>query len=183
MSNREWEVAKNDNPLKGATVQDFLYFEGMFNPVLRFSFTNVLDEDFRSAWNSKPYVVKAHQSVKLPHYLAQKFTKEIVDKMMQNDKKGLAMAVPAERKPYEDKVLALLPSEETTELEVIRDEFIEQVKRDSSRREGVADEQSPAVAPTMDFEDLRPRVGSVGKVEETEPKLKVVKRPGRPRKS
>lgn len=152
MANREWEVGNAISPIEGKTVQDFLYFEGMYNPTLRFSFTNVLEEDFVSYWNSQRYIVKAHQSVKLPHHLAQKFTKEIVDKMMMADNKGVSMAVPASRKPYEDKVVSLLPAEESSEMEIIRNEFIEKVNKDASRQVGEPDE--PIEPPKLDFEDL-----------------------------
>ncbi len=158
MSNNGWEIGKAPEGKQGQTIQDFLYFEGMFNPVARFAFTNVLDEDFVSAWNSVPYTVKPHQTVKLPHHLAHKFTNEIVNRMMQKENKGLMMAVPAARKSYEDKVLSLLPTESSSELEVIKQEFIEQVKRDASRVEGESDAQSPQAPMSLDFEDLNNRV-------------------------
>lgn len=176
MENRPWEVSRESAPvIKGTTIQDYLYMEGMYNPVLRFAFTNILDTEFHSAWNSKPYVIPAHASVKLPHYLAAKFTKEIVDIMMNHENKGLLMAVPANRKPYEDKVLSLLPDEDSLEMQIIKNDFIEEVKRDSSRIEGEADAQSPAESVNLDFEDLRNRI-TVSSSSPDKPKV------GRPKK-
>lgn len=165
---KEWEVGEASSPAEGKTIQDFLYFEGMFNPVLRFAFTNVLDEDFVSYWDGVRQTVKPHTTVKLTHHLAVKFTKEIVDKLMQKDNKGLGMAVPATRKPYEDKVLSLLPSEDSQELEILKSQFIEQVKEDAAREPGVAYE-APEV-PKLDFEDL------------SEKNFSEPRKPGRPRK-
>src|ERR1700722_3052553 len=56
--------------------------DGLFNPVLKFAFTNITDEDFVSAWNGVPITVKAGQTVTLPHHLAHKLTDELVDKIM-----------------------------------------------------------------------------------------------------
>ena len=152
---RGWEVQIAPEGVKGQTIQDYLYFEGMFNPIARFAFTNVLDEDFSSKWSGQTHAVKAHQTVKLPHYLAAKFTKEIVDILMNRDNRELFMAVPAMRKPYEDRVLALLPDEQSTELEIIKSQFIEQLQRDTARPEGVPDE--PVDNLELDFDDLRNR--------------------------
>lgn len=139
--NRGWEV-KHAPAFQGKTTQDFLYFEGMYNPLARFAFTNVLDEDFVSYWNSRQYTIKPHQTVKLQHHLACKFTKEIVDRMMTRDKIEKNMAVPLARKPYEDKVLSLLPNaEDDFELQVIRDSFVEQVRHDAEKQVGVIEEE------------------------------------------
>lgn len=152
-TSRGWEISHAENSLEGKTIQDFLYFEGMYNPVLRFAFTNTLEHDFVSYWGGKRYIVKPGDTVKLPHYLAVKFTKEIVDQVMQEQKMGMSLGVPAMRKPFEDKVLSILPPEEGSELEVIKQEFVDQVLKDASKKPGVPDE--PVDTPELNFEDLR----------------------------
>lgn len=155
MSNQPWEVSPDQRTANGKTIQDIIYFEGMYNPALRFAFTNVLDKDFVSGWNSNPYIIKPNSTVKVPHHLAVKFTKEIVDILMDEDKKGLQKAVPAVRKAYEDRVLKFLPPENAQELEIIKNDFVQQIRNDASRLPGVPDE--PVQPPQMDFEDLRPQ--------------------------
>lgn len=168
---RAWEVARAPEGVQGKTIQDFLYFDGMYNPVLRFGFTNVTDDVFHSGWNSQPYKVQPHQTVKLPHHLARKFTEELVDALMKKDNKGMMIGVPAARKPYEDRILTILPSENSAELEIIKNDFLEEIKRDASRVEGEADAQSPASSLDLDFEDL-------SRKNFVEPK-----KPGRPKKA
>lgn len=150
---RSWEIQNSPEGKQGQTIQEYLYFEGMYNPVVRFAFTNILDENFVSAWNSRPYVVKPRETVKLPHHLAAKFTREIVDILMNRDNKGLLMAVPENRKPYENKVLSMLPQEESMEMEVMKNEFIEELERDINRKEGESDSQSPSESISVDFEE------------------------------
>lgn len=156
---RGWEVnhvtqkpitGKDGNPL---TIQDFIYMEGMYNPTLEFSFTNVLDEDFNSKWGGMKYNVKPHQSVKLPHHLFVKFVTELVDFQMQRDRAGMMLAVPAARKPYEDKIGAFLGVvQDETKLEVITGQFIEKVTQDINKQPGVPDE--PIEFPEMNADNL-----------------------------
>lgn len=153
--NRGWEITQAE-PFKGKTVQDFLYFEGMYNPAIRFAFTNVLSEDFVSFWNSRRYSVKPHQTVKLQHHLAVKFTKELVDRLMVQDKKEKMMGVPNARKEYEDKVLTLMPqTEDDMELQVIKDNFADEVRRDTEKQVGVREEE--LAFPALNVDDLSPK--------------------------
>jgi len=179
-NNRPWEVKAIEPDLSGRTIQDFIYFEGMYNPLVRFAFTNVLDTEFKSYWNSRPFTVKPHETVKLTHHLAVKFTKELVDKLMFLDKKPESLAIPELRKPYENKVLALLPFEDENQLEIIKGDFLDQIARDTSRPEGEPDAQSPAETISLDFNDMKNRVIVSTSNLQTEPEP--VKRVGRPRK-
>jgi len=119
---------------------------GLFNPTLRFAFTNITSEDFTSYWGGQPIVVKAGQSVELTHHLAVKMTKELVDRIMIGEAKldevnyyknnpntapnqyrspkGIALGIPAARKPWEDKVCRLMAvDEESPEMQVLRAEM------------------------------------------------------------
>lgn len=132
---------------------EVLHPEGLYNPLLRFAFTNITNEDFVSYWNSKPITIKPGQTVKLKHHLAVKFLKELVDKIMTGEAKldeveyykrnqnaaplsyrspkGLSLGIPAARKVWEDQIIKQLPTEEdTVEFEVMRQEFIEEIERD-----------------------------------------------------
>ncbi len=128
---------------------DVLHPEGLYNPLYRFAFTNITEEDLTSYWNGRPIVVKAGQTVKLSHHLAVKLTKELVDKIMigeakldetknttpQNpyyrSPKGMSLGVPAARKVWEDKIVKQLESEQDAiQLEVIRSEMIETLTND-----------------------------------------------------
>lgn len=168
IENKGWEVSKNEPQASGLTIQDLIHFEGMYNPTLRFAFTNVQDNEFVSYWGGKQYRIKPHQSVKLPHHLAVKFTKEIVDRILQEKGKAATMGHPLVREPIENEVLKILPSEDSAEMEVIRQEFIEQIKGDVSAQPGVPVE--PIIAPKMDFEDLTPRVSETPIAKKGRPK-------------
>lgn len=120
--------------------------EGVYNPALRFAFTNITDEDFVSAWNNSPIIIKAHQTVELPHHLADKLTDELVDKIMIGEAKmeeleknqqyyrspkGISLGIPAARKPWEDKIVRQMEvDEESPELQVIRAQIREELTND-----------------------------------------------------
>jgi hypothetical protein len=127
-----------------------LHPEGLFNPGLRFAFTNITDEDFTSYWSGQPIIVKAGQSVELTHHLAVKMTKEMVDKIMQGLAKldevtyyknnpntapnlycsplGSMMGVPAARKEWEDKICRLMATdEESPEIVLMKAQLREEI--------------------------------------------------------
>lgn len=137
--------------------EDLLHPEGLFNPTLRFAFTNITDEDFTSYWAGQPIIVKAGQSVELTHHLAVKMTKEMVDKIMQGEAKldevnyyknnpntapnmyrspiGSMMGVPSARKEWEDKVCRLMSQDEESPEMVLmktqlRDEILAGVNKE-----------------------------------------------------
>ncbi len=102
--------------------------QGIYNPTLRFSFTNITEEEFLSAWGGEPIRIPAGRTVELPHYLAVKLVKEMVDKIMIGNAKlneiefyknnpnvqlntyraASSLGVPAARKIYEDQICKLL---------------------------------------------------------------------------
>lgn len=133
--------------------EDVLHPNGVFDPLLRFAFTNVSSEDFKSFWNGRPVTVKAGDTVKLTHHLAVKFLKELVDQIIIGEakldetnfyknnpnalvntyrsKKGLDLGIPAKRKEWEDKIIKQLPMEQDAlQLEIMRSEFIETLSND-----------------------------------------------------
>lgn len=68
---------------KQKTIADILYIrQGIYNPLLRFAFTNISEEEFVSSWGGQPINIPAGMTVELPHHLASKLTKELVDKIM-----------------------------------------------------------------------------------------------------
>ena len=68
---------------KEQTIADVLYIrQGIYNPLLRFSFTNITESEFISAWGGEPIKIPAGVTVELPHHLAAKLTKELVDSIM-----------------------------------------------------------------------------------------------------
>lgn len=118
-------------------MEDLLHpTSGLFNPTLRFAFTNVTTEDFVSYWDSQPIIIRPGQTVELSHHLAVKLLKEMVDKIMIGDAKldetnyyknnpnaiantyrspkGSSLGVPAARKVWEDQIIKqLAPDEES----------------------------------------------------------------------
>lgn len=146
---------------------DLLHPEGLYNPLLRFAFTNITKEDFVSYWNSKQFTIKAGDTVKLQHHLAVKCLKELVDKIMQGEakmdetayyernqnaapntyrsSKGLSMGVPAARKIWEDQIIKQLPNKtDGVEFEILRQEFMEEIERDSNAKPSTEPIKVPA---------------------------------------
>ena len=127
--------------------------EGIYDPLKRFAFTNITDEDFYIVWAKARVKVAPKETVELPEYLAMKSTNELVDKIMIGEQyakltkirethpehiqaPGAGMlGVPAARKPYEDKILKELePKNDTaTQLNVLRikTEIESDIKRSS----------------------------------------------------
>lgn len=127
---------------------------GLFNPALRFAFTNITEEVFVSAWNGSPITVKPGQTVELTHHLAVKLTDELVDKIMIGNAKidevshyernpGIApnsyraassLGVPAARKVWEDQIVRQLEvDEESPEMQVMRAEIRAELQADMSQ--------------------------------------------------
>ncbi len=147
--------------------------EGIFNPVLKFAFTNITEEDFVSAWNGVPITVKPGQTVSLPHHLADKMTDELVDKIMitgvktneveyyknnPNTAPNLyrapsSLGVPAARKLWEDKIVRQLDvDEESPEIQVIRAQIKEELLSDMSKETSKA----PVPVPSLgDFAEIK----------------------------
>lgn len=124
--------------------------EGIYDPTRRFAFTNIDTADYTLTWDGKPLVtVKPGESVELPHHLAVMATGELVDRIMMAETKadeeahattpyyrspkGIAMGVPAARKPFEDKVLKEIPVDQaSSQFKILQSQLIETVKADLS---------------------------------------------------
>ena len=129
----------------------FLEPVGLFNPLARYAFTNITDEDFTSKWDGQVIgPIKPRQTIELPHHLAVKLTKEMVDSIMIGKAKldevsvnqpyyrspqGSAIGVPAARKVWEDQILRELQvDEESPEIQVMRAKIREELIEDMSKR-------------------------------------------------
>lgn len=170
-----------------------LEVNGIYNPSLRFAFTNITAEEFRSAWGGSPIIVKAGETVSLPHHLAVKLTNELVDKIMIGNAKmdevaknqpyyrsnlGGMLGVPAARKVFEDQIVRQLEvNEETPEMQVIRAQIREELIKDLSQKEGVPTEPIPTRV--EEFAQIRE-----GAPVETQPEKEPIKlkKVGRPKK-
>lgn len=165
------------------TKDDLLHPSGLYNPALRFAFTNVTKEDFTSYWSGQPIKIKAGQSVELTHHLAVKLTKELVDKIMQEEakldeevyyknnpntapnlyrsSKGLSLGIPAARKPYEDSVCRLLAhDEESPETQVLRAELRAEIMANMNQEPS----HSPAPIPSVGAMAAEPNAKVPGEV-------------------
>lgn len=135
--------------------KSFLEIEqGIYQPGLRFAFTNISDEDFTSYWNKIPVIVKAHETIEISditpfpgismgHNLAVKMTGELVDKIMINEIKmdetaknqpyyrspqALSLGIPGTRKPWEDKILRQMESdEESPAIKMMREQLKQEI--------------------------------------------------------
>lgn len=166
---------------------------GIFNPLLRFAFTNITEEEFVSAWNSEPIKIPAGKTVELPHYLAVKLTKELVDKIMignaklneiefyKNNPNAMpntyrapsSLGVPAARKVWEDKICKLLDTDpNSSEAQLARLGIKEQILNDIKAEPtgGSPLDNAPALT---EFADLT--APKEEKVEKAPMKLKTAK--------
>lgn len=139
---------------------------GIFDPTKRFAFTNISDKDFVSAWGGSPITVPAGETVELPHHLANKFTDELVDAIMQGEAKmdeveyyknnpgaapnsyrspkGSSLGVPAARKFWEDQIVReLAVDEESPEIQVMRAKIKEEILADLSQEKSSEPVQVP----------------------------------------
>lgn len=121
--------------------------EGIYDPTKRGAFTNWSDEDFTSKWNGEAITVGAGKTVTLPEHLAIKFTDEFVTREMVKDEmksfvpsvkwptyeesEKTKVGIPSARTAYETKTLRWLPrSEESAEMQLLRMQVFEEVKKD-----------------------------------------------------
>lgn len=137
---------------KEKTLQEILFIkEGIYNPMLRFAFTNITEEEFVSAWGGEPIKIPAGQTVELTHHLAAKLTKELVDKIMIANAKlneiehyknnpnlmsntyrsPSSLGVPSARKVWEDQIVRVLaPDEESPQTQLMRIKIKEELLKD-----------------------------------------------------
>lgn len=175
--------------------EDLLHPSGVYNPGLRFAFTNITQEDFTSYWGGQPITVKAGRTVELPHHLAVKMTREIVDKILVGEAKldevtyyknnpgaspnsyrspkGMAIGVPEQRKPFEEKVCRVMaPDEEDPQWAIKRAEMREELMADMNREAS----RSPVSVPaTVEPGKLPGEFAELGKEQpkQEKPPLKV----------
>lgn len=170
---------------------------GIYNPTLRFAFTNITTEDFVSAWGGSPITVKAGQSVELPHHLADKLTDELVNHIMIGKAKldeieyykknpnteinkyraASSLGIPAARKIWEDQIVRPLAiDEESPEIQVMRAQIKEELQSDMQKENSTAPVSVPSSL--VEFAELKE-----GQIEvKPEPTPLKVKRLGRPPK-
>lgn len=76
--------------------KSFLQPEGLYNPSLRFAFTNITTEVFTSYWDRIPIVIQPGETIEVSnttpipgagHAIAVKMTEEMVDKIMMGEAK------------------------------------------------------------------------------------------------
>lgn len=123
---------------------------GIFDPSKRYGFKNITENPFTFTWGGNPITVKPGDEVELPEHYALLATKNLVDQIMQEEAhaeeqemkvkkndpywrspKGIAVGIPAARKPYEDKILRELKlNEESPQVQVMRAQIKEQLMAD-----------------------------------------------------
>lgn len=182
------------------TLQELLYIrQGIYNPMLKFAFTNITEETFTSAWGGEPIVIPAGHTVELPHHLAAKLTKELVDKIMIGNAKlnevefynknanampntyraPSSLGVPGARKVWEDQIVHLMaPDEESPQTQLMRIKIKEELMRDLQAEPSTGSPLDNAPASLDEFADLN---ANKQQSEEKEP-MKLKKAPGRPKK-
>lgn len=135
----------------------------IFNPNRRFAWTNITDEDFTAQWDGQVIMtIKPNQTVELPHHLANKFTDELVDRIIIGDikkeedkmaknnpnviarsKRGMSLGVPETRKVYEDKIVKEIEVDlNDPQVALMRAQVRETVMGDIAR----AQEKAPALS-------------------------------------
>ncbi len=136
-----------------ADKNDVLHPEGIYNPLLRFAFTNISEEELVSAWDGQPIKVPAGMTIELPHHLAVKLTKELVDKIMIGNAKlnevefyknnpnaqmntfrsSSSLGVPAARKVWEEQICRQMEvDEESPQVQVMRSNIRAELMKDLS---------------------------------------------------
>lgn len=187
---------------KEESLQSLLYIrQGIYNPLLRFSFTNITEEEFISAWNSEPIKIPAGVTVELTHHLAAKLTRELVDKIMIGNAKineiefyknnpnvqmntyraSSSLGVPGARKIWEDQICRLLaPDEESPQTQLMRIKIREELMRDLKAEPSSGSPLDNASISVEEFADLSNRLDNKEeKIEKAPMKLKKVGRPAK----
>lgn len=177
--------------------------DGIYDPRKRFAFTNITDEVFNSKWDGSPIVVKSQQTVELPHHLAVKMTREIVDRIMigaakvdeeaykekhpdapfYRSVKGMQMGIPEMRKPFEDAVLRELSvDEESPEIQVMRAQIKQELMADLSQEKSTGAPHIPSSL--AEFAELGKKTEEAPKPAIKLQEVKVVEaKKGRPKKN
>lgn len=179
---------------KKESIADILYIrQGIYNPTLRFAFTNISEEEFVSAWGGEPIKIPAGHTVELPHHLAAKLTKELVDKIMIGNAKlnevefyqknqnaipnsyraASSLGVPGARKVWEEQICRLLaPDEESPETQLMRIKIKQELLADLKAEPASGSPLDNAPHGLSEFADLT--ADKQAPVEKTPMKLKKV---------
>ena len=150
--------------------------EGLYNPLLKFAFTNITETPFVIMWDGKVVTtIKGGESVELPHYLAVSATKQLVDLIMIGNAKldelsyyknnpntqpnmyraSSALGVPAARKVWEDQICRLMETdEESPQVQVMRATIREELMKDLSAQPSAGSPLDNAPRSVSDFADL-----------------------------
>jgi len=169
--------SKNNNGRILIMANSFLEPNGLFNPALRFAFTNISDDVFTSYWDKVPIVVKPYETIEISsnnpipgvtgQALAVKMTCELVDKIMIGEAKmdemkhkepyfrspkGSSLGVPAARKLWEDKILRELGfDEESPAIKTMRNQLKEEILSGGDKNRV---QDTPMPSSVQEFADL-----------------------------
>ncbi len=145
--------------------------EGIYDPAALYALTNITDDDFSSRWNNQEVTIKSGQTVELPEYLAAKFSKDLIDKIMQGNaviggvktEKNTLMGIEANRDVWENKIVKRLEvDEESTQMQLLRIKVIDEIKADVKK----AEEEPKDVSTVLQSEEF------AGLLEETQEPVK-----------
>lgn len=158
--------------------------EGLYNPAYRFAFTNITAEPFTTYLDSVPLTVQPNQTIEIPHHLAEKMTKELVDQIMQglavmDDKgtksqnQGMSLGVPAMRAVWEEKIVRQLEvNEESPQMQMLRMQIREEIKADMENAQKPAAPVTDININPTEFADLQTNTQPVNPEKETSKKKK-----------
>lgn len=150
--------------------------QGIYDPIIRFAWTNITEEPFDIVWGGAVVTtVKAGVSVELPHYLAVKCTKELVDKIIIGNAKlneiefyknnpnavsnsyraPSSLGVPAARKVWEDQICRVMEvDEESPQVQIMRAQIKEELLKDLSAEPSTGSPLQNAPSSISEFADL-----------------------------
>lgn len=135
--------------------------DGIYDPTKRGAFTNWSNEDFFGTWGGETITIAAGKTVTLPEHLAIKFTQEFVDREMVKEEmekfvpsqkwptyaesERTMVGIPSARTPYETRTLKWLArSDESPEMQLLRMQVFEEVKRDFSATPSTEPPKAPS---------------------------------------
>ena len=150
--------------------------EGLYNPSLKFAFTNISETPFTIVWDGKIVTtLKAGETVELNHYLAVASTKRLVDLIMIGNAKldelayyknnpntqpnmyraSSSLGVPAARKVWEDRICKVIEvDDESPQAQVDRATIREELMKDLSAEPSHGSPLDNAPTRVEDFADL-----------------------------
>lgn len=150
--------------------------EGLYNPLLKFAFTNITEAPFDIIWDGKIVTtLKSGETVELNHYLAVASTKRLVDLIMIGNAKlneleyyknnpntqpnlyraTSSLGVPAARKVWEDQICRVMEvDEESPQVQIMRATIREELMNDLSAQPSSGSPLDNAPKSIADFSDL-----------------------------